>query len=67
MIPISVPTGTVAPACTTIFRRTPAPIASTSMFALSVSISATMSPWATGSPSEIFHSISLPSSIVGLS
>ena len=44
MTPIRVPTGTVAPSWTRIFRRTPLPIASTSMFALSVSISATMSP-----------------------
>ena len=65
--PMRVPTGTVSPSWTTILRRTPDPNASTSMFALSVSISATTSPWATGSPSRTFHSISRPSSIVGLS
>ncbi len=42
--PMSAPTGTVSPACTRIFRRTPPPRASTSMLALSVSISATTSP-----------------------
>ena len=44
MTPISSPTGTVPPSPTRILRRTPAPKASISTLALSVSISAMMSP-----------------------
>ena len=48
--PISDPTGALPPAGTRILRRTPAPRASISMLALSVSISASTSPTLTGSP-----------------
>ena len=49
--PIRVPVGTVAPSSTRTFLSTPEPSASTSMFALSVSISTTASPVSTTSPS----------------
>src|SRR5438309_58293 len=63
MTPISEPTGARSPAGTTIFRRTPAPKASISTSALSVSISATMSPLWTRSPSFRSHLMTLPVSM----
>ena len=63
MTPISVPTGARSPAGTRIFRRTPAPKASISTSALSVSISATMSPLWTRSPSFRSHLMTLPVSM----
>jgi len=48
-----------------IFASTPSSIASTSMVALSVSISASTSPGLTLSPSAFSHFASLPCSIVG--
>src|SRR3954447_12032478 len=56
---LSVPSGT------TIFASTPSSAASTSMVALSVSISASTSPGFTGSPSFFSQRASLPCSIVG--
>src|SRR5690606_22457803 len=53
------------PAGTTIFATVPSSTASTSMVALSVSISAITSPGATLSPSLTSHLARLPSSIVG--
>src|SRR3954469_11332838 len=50
---------------TRIFARMPSSIASTSIVALSVSISARTSPGFTGSPSFLSHFASLPCSIVG--
>ena len=59
-------TGTSAvPSGTTILARTPSSIASTSMVALSVSISAMMSPDLTASPSFLSHLARLPFSMVG--
>ncbi len=53
------------PAGTTILASVPSSTASTSMVALSVSISAITSPAATLSPSFFSHLETLPSSIVG--
>ncbi len=59
-------TGTSAvPSATTIFASVPSSTASTSMVALSVSISAMMSPGLTLSPSFFSHFARLPFSIVG--
>ena len=59
-------TGTSAvPSGTTILARMPSSTASTSMVALSVSISAMMSPDLTVSPSFFSHLARLPFSIVG--
>ena len=63
--PIRLPTGALPPAGTRILRRTPAPRASISMLALSVSISASTSPTFTGSPSFLLHLTMVPSSMVG--
>jgi hypothetical protein len=46
-------------------RRTPSPLAASSITALSVSTSARMSPAVTESPSCFSHLTSCPSSIVG--
>jgi hypothetical protein len=61
--PIISPTGTVPPSSTTILRSTPAPKASISTFALSVSISAITSPPLTVSPSFFSHLMTLPVSM----
>ena len=53
------------PSSMRILARKPSSIASTSIVALSVSISARTSPDLTGSPSFFSHLASLPSSIVG--
>ena len=53
------------PSGTTIRPRTPSSTASTSMVALSVSISAITSPGLTESPSCLSQRASVPSSIVG--
>src|SRR3954471_14362052 len=53
------------PSATRILASTPSSIASTSMVALSVSISASTSPGFTGSPSLFSHFASLPCSMVG--
>ena len=53
------------PSETRILPRTPSSTASTSIVALSVSISAITSPASTVSPSDFNHLASLPSSIVG--
>jgi hypothetical protein len=53
------------PAGTTIFATVPSSMASTSIVALSVSISARTSPDFTASPSLTSHFERLPSSIVG--
>jgi hypothetical protein len=53
------------PSGTRIFPSRPSSTASTSMVALSVSISAITSPADTSSPSAFIHLASLPSSIVG--
>ena len=53
------------PAGTTILPRVPSSVASTSIVALSVSISHRISPAATGSPSFISQLATLPSVIVG--
>ena len=59
-------TGTASvPAGTTILPRVPSSVASTSIVALSVSISHRMSPAATGSPSFLNQLATLPSVIVG--
>jgi hypothetical protein len=59
-------TGTSAvPSGTTILASTPSSIASTSMVALSVSISAMTSPDLTASPSFFSHLARLPFSMVG--
>ena len=64
--PITWLTGTSAePSGTTILASTPSSTASTSMVALSVSISAMMSPDLIGSPSFFSHLAMLPFSIVG--
>src|SRR5262245_41916610 len=63
--PISAPIGALPPAGTRILRSTPAPSASISMLALSVSISARTSPTFTASPSFLLHLTMVPSSIVG--
>ena len=63
MTPIRLPTGAVSPSFTRIFRSTPAPNASISTSALSVSTSARMSPALTRSPSFLSHLMSLPVSI----
>ena len=60
------PTGTTLSAATRILRSTPLPIASTSMFTLSVSISTTVSPVEMASPSFLSHFRTLPSVIVSL-
>ena len=65
MTPMSVPTGALPPAGTSTLRRMPSPRASISMFALSVSISATTSPTLTASPSFLIHLTMVPSSMVG--
>jgi hypothetical protein len=63
---IGVLTATLSvPSATRILASTPSSTASTSMVALSVSISARMSPALTGSPSFLSHFASLPCSIVG--
>src|SRR5215470_17720808 len=65
-IAIGVLTGTsLVPAGTRIFTRMPSSTASTSMVALSVSISAITSPDLTASPSFLSHLARLPRSIVG--
>src|SRR5689334_11932957 len=61
--PIRAPTGAVSPADTRILRSTPAPNASISTSALSVSTSARMSPLWTRSPSFLSHLMTLPLSI----
>src|SRR6516165_5591190 len=63
MMAIRLPTGTVAPGAIKTFRRMPLPKASSSMSALSVSISATMSPPEIRSPSCLSQRKSLPVSI----
>ena len=63
MTPISVPMGAVSPAGTRILRSTPAPNASISTSALSVSTSATMSPPWIRSPSFFSHLMIFPLSI----
>src|SRR5258707_1188320 len=66
MVAIGVLTATsLVPSGTRIFPSTPSSIASTSMVALSVSISAMTSPGFTGSPSCFSHLARLPFSIVG--
>ena len=65
MIAITSPTGAAAPSPTNTFRSTPSPRATSSIVALSVSISARMSPCATASPSPFSHLTTWPSSIVG--
>ena len=65
-IAIGVPTFTPSdPSATRIFATVPSSTASNSIVALSVSISARMSPDATVSPSFTSHLASVPSSIVG--
>ena len=63
--PITVPTAAVPPAPTRIVRRRPSPRATSSIVALSVSISARISPDETSSPSDLSHRTTWPSSIVG--
>ena len=63
MIAIRPPTGTAVPGVTRSFRRTPEPNASSSMSALSVSISAMMSPPEIRSPSCLSQRSSFPVSI----
>src|SRR5207247_5545644 len=63
MTPISVPTGAFSPAGTRTLRSTPAPNASISTSALSVSISARMSPPWIRSPSFLSHLMISPVSI----
>ena len=63
MTPISAPTGTAVPGVTRILRRTPEPNASSSTSALSVSISAMMSPPEIRSPSCLSHLMIFPVSI----
>src|SRR5437764_13665017 len=63
MTAMSVPTGALSPAETRILRSTPAPNASISTSALSVSTSARMSPLCTRSPSFLSHLMTLPLSI----
>ena len=53
------------PSATRILPSVPSSTDSTSMVALSVSISAMTSPEATASPSRLTHLASLPSTIVG--
>src|SRR4029077_14627976 len=66
MVAIGVLTGTsLVPSGTRILPSVPSSIASTSMVALSVSISAMTSPGFTGSPSRFSHLARLPFSIVG--
>ena len=67
MTAIMLPTGTVAPGATSTLRSTPEPNASSSMSALSVSISAMISPPATRSPSCLSQRRSFPVSIASLS
>ena len=63
---ITVPTFTPSePASTVILPTTPSSMLSTSIVALSVSISASMSPETTLSPSLTSHFVSVPSSMVG--
>jgi hypothetical protein len=57
-------TGTVSPSSTSRRKRTPASKASTSITALSVSISNSTSPLATGSPSALFQVRSVHSSVI---
>ena len=65
-IAITVPTATFSlPASTRICATTPSSIDSTSMVALSVSISAITSPECTVSPTAISHFATVPSVIVG--
>ena len=64
MIATGVPIGTTVPAGTSCCSSTPLSNASRSMVALSVSISARMSPLATLSPTFLSHFESSPSSIV---
>src|SRR5262245_59215591 len=61
--PMSAPTGTALPAGWRILRRTPAPNASISTSALSVSTSARMSPAWIRSPAFLTHLMILPVSI----
>src|SRR5215813_2204802 len=63
MTAIRDPTGALLPAVTMILRSTPAPKASISTSALSVSTSARMSPLWTRSPSFLSHLMILPLSI----
>jgi hypothetical protein len=59
-------TGTCSvPSATNILPTRPSSMASTSMVALSVSISAITSPVRTSSPSRTCHLASVPSSMVG--
>src|SRR5713226_9247619 len=58
------PTGADAPSATSILRSTPPTKASISIFTLSVSTSASDSPFLTGSPSCFIQRRILPSSIV---
>jgi hypothetical protein len=60
------PTGAILSGPTRILRSTPLPIASTSIFTLSVSISTTVSPVEMASPSFLSHFRTLPSVIVSL-
>ena len=63
---ITVPTATFCvPASTSIFATTPSSMASTSMVALSVSISAIISPAFTSSPIAIVHLATEPDVMVG--
>lgn len=52
---ITFPTGAATPSPTKTFLSTPSPRATNSIVALSVSISARMSPWVTASPSPFSH------------
>src|SRR5690349_1790200 len=61
---IGVPMGTVVPSGTSTWASTPDSYASSSMTALSVSISARTSPLPTGSPSCLTHRLRMPSSMV---
>ena len=64
---ISCPTATFCPSCTKILERTPSSNDSISMVALSVSISAMMSPTFTLSPIFLSHRTRVPSVIVSAS
>src|SRR5690242_3049706 len=65
MIATGAPSLTVSPSLTSSFNRTPSSSMLKSMFALSVSTSATRSPGDTLSPSFLVHRTRTPSSIVG--
>ena len=62
---ITSPTGAACPSLSRMARNTPSPRATSSMVALSVSISASRSPAATWSPSALSHLTTCPSSMVG--